>query len=218
MDVVTKGEFAKLRGCSAARVSQLISQGKIKPHSLHGEGRSARIIVERALADLGDSLQPGGLMGRALRADVAAEDAPAAVAAPARATPPVDGTATRYQRAKMEEQEVRAREARRRELAAQGLYMPAEEARQEMAATLRRTLTTMDAWLQDVAMKLAAELGIDEGKAKAILRREFRALRQRESAAATAARDAADQYLADDLQEGAPVVASKGAMTEEFSA
>ncbi len=49
---VTKGKFAELIGVSPGRVSQYLAEGKITAASLHGHGRNARIIVERAKADL----------------------------------------------------------------------------------------------------------------------------------------------------------------------
>lgn len=63
--IVSKSKFANLRGVSPARVSQWIAAGRIRPEALVGEGRSARIHVETAVANLQrrDHLAEGDLFG-----------------------------------------------------------------------------------------------------------------------------------------------------------
>ena len=60
-EVVSKGQFAALRNVSPSRVSQWISEGKIKPDALVGEGRNAKINVAVATRQLRDSLDIGQL-------------------------------------------------------------------------------------------------------------------------------------------------------------
>jgi hypothetical protein len=61
--VVSKGQFAALRNVSRGRVSQWISEGKIKPDALVGEGRNAKIKVAVATRQLRDALDVGQLAG-----------------------------------------------------------------------------------------------------------------------------------------------------------
>src|SRR5215813_1640879 len=58
-EVVSKGQFATLRNVSPGRVSQWISEGKIKPDALVGEGRKAKINVAVATRQFRDSLDIG---------------------------------------------------------------------------------------------------------------------------------------------------------------
>ena len=62
-EVVSKGQFAALRNVSPGRVSQWISEGKIKPDALVGEGRNAKINVAVATQQLRDALDVGQLTG-----------------------------------------------------------------------------------------------------------------------------------------------------------
>lgn len=57
--IVTKTEYARMRGRDASRVSRWIAEGKITPAALVGEGIRARIWVEQADADLDRNLDLG---------------------------------------------------------------------------------------------------------------------------------------------------------------
>lgn len=58
LQVISKSEFAALKKRTRACISNWISAGKITPHALVGEGYRAKIIVERAEADLAAALSP----------------------------------------------------------------------------------------------------------------------------------------------------------------
>jgi hypothetical protein len=64
-NVVTKGEFARLKGRTPSAVSNWIADGKITPAALIGKGPRARIWVERADADLAASLASGQQLAQA---------------------------------------------------------------------------------------------------------------------------------------------------------
>ena len=66
-EIVTKGEFAVLCKVSPGRVTQWIGDGKISPAALVGEGRSAKIRVAQAQADLKRSLDPNQMSGNGIR-------------------------------------------------------------------------------------------------------------------------------------------------------
>jgi hypothetical protein len=68
--IVSKADFARLVGVSAARVSQWLGNGMIGPEALLGNGRHARVRVELAKSMLRDRLDPdrshlGGLQAPA---------------------------------------------------------------------------------------------------------------------------------------------------------
>lgn len=63
MTVESKSAFAARRGRSAAAVSQWIKAGLISGAALEGKGRSARIVVEIAEAQLAARVDPGQALG-----------------------------------------------------------------------------------------------------------------------------------------------------------
>ncbi len=77
-EVVTKGEFARLRGVTPGRVSQWIADGKIGPEAMEGEGRFARIRVAVATAQLKARLDIGQRFGNGLSTDLTAPVPPEA--------------------------------------------------------------------------------------------------------------------------------------------
>ncbi|ODA67113.1 hypothetical protein A7A08_01859 [Methyloligella halotolerans] len=56
--IITKGEYARLKGRAPSCVSNWIAEGKITPAALAGTGTRAKIWVERADADLEERLDP----------------------------------------------------------------------------------------------------------------------------------------------------------------
>ncbi|SNY93411.1 hypothetical protein SAMN04515647_3706 [Cohaesibacter sp. ES.047] len=62
-DIVSKSEFAKRIGVSAARVSQMLNEGKISGEAVHGEGRRAKIDVEVACKQIGIRRDIGQSLG-----------------------------------------------------------------------------------------------------------------------------------------------------------
>ena len=68
---VTKAKFAEICGVTAARVSQWISEGKIHGAAIVGDGRSAKINVEKARAQLAKRLDPGQALGNGKKTKIA---------------------------------------------------------------------------------------------------------------------------------------------------
>lgn len=79
--VVTKGQYARLKNRAPSAVSNWIAEGKISRDALIGEGRNARVWVEKADADLAVSLDP---------AQQAAQELPIIGAITGTVTPPAE--------------------------------------------------------------------------------------------------------------------------------
>lgn len=183
--IVTKSEFARHRGVSAAAVSQWISSGRLSGPALIGEGRAAKVDVAEADRQLATTLDLGQQMARqSLR--------PAAPAPTARPLPvsPEDDHAARYQKARADSAEIDAERARRREQAERGLYTETGAARAAWGKELGGLLTALDQWISDLAPALAAEHSRDAKVLAVLLRRKWREFRQQQAEKARATRDA----------------------------
>ena len=96
-NVVSKIDFARLSKVSPSRVTQWIAEGKISSAALVGEGRSAKIRVLQAQADLKRSLDPAQMTGNGLRTRIPGGPLqpeplllPPAPSKPAREVPPIE--------------------------------------------------------------------------------------------------------------------------------
>ncbi|MDR3513769.1 MAG: hypothetical protein P4L73_19200 [Caulobacteraceae bacterium] len=194
-ETVSKGEFARLRGVSAGRVSQWIAEGKITAAALEGEGRFAKIRVGVATAQLRDSLDIGQMLGNGIttRLDDAATDE--GLADPSRVSPlpprnPLDES---IRKAKLEQLQRTNRQAEREELAERGIYTPTADARAAMVGLAATMLTTFEGALADLAGAVAAQFQIPQRDVLHLLRTEFRPIRAKVAEAARRqARDMAD--------------------------
>ena len=146
---MSKGEFARLINVSPGRVSQYIASGQIGPDALDGEGRSARIIVDKATRQLNarlDVAQRVGINGMGTRL---AGEAAMPETAPAQNALPIevlrtqsDIVADQIAREKLEQAKMQTARARRDEALAAGRYMLADEARAETAKAVGMALGT----------------------------------------------------------------------------
>ncbi len=182
---VTKSEFAELIGLSAGRISQLIREGKIKSTSLDGTGRSARVLVERAKADLRGSLDPSqslGLNGIRTRAGLAAGSPEAQT--PSGAGPtlmPQDPSALVAQEIAQEKlRQARMVTARmeRDDALSVGRFMLADEARAKIGSAASSVLVAVEAGLPDMADAIAAEYGLTSRDILHTLMKAFRSIRE----------------------------------------
>lgn len=193
--VVTKGEFAKLRGVSAGRVSQWIAEEKITGAALVGEGRYAQIDVRIATEQLRGRLDVGQRLGNGLATNLDLPEpndsepplfAPARSSGPRPSRAPVDES---IRAAKLEEIQRRNRQAAREELAERGVYTPTADARAAMSGLAGAMLTTFEGALADFADTLAAKFSLPHRDVLHALRIEFRQVRAK--AAESARRKAA---------------------------
>jgi len=225
LTVETKTQFALRCNVSQGRVSQWIAAGKIKPGSLEGDGRSARVRVEAALADLKRSLdvsQSIGLNGFTTRlaapepsrpeaASAAVTGAPvptqASDAPPPQTPSRADDTAEQIAQERLRQAQIQTRRAEREEALHVGRYMLREDAEAQIARTAGIVLTTVESGFNTMADALAAEFGIPRRDVLHTLTKSFRSVREAATRAfaekaAAIARAEAEAGVKDDDEEG----------------
>ena len=167
--VLTKSEFARRGGVDPAAVSMWISRGHITSPALLEDGG---IVVELAVAQLRERLDHARHtvdLSRFLVPDEAE-------------LPPQSAAAMLIERArqqKIEENDLRLRRLRREELERAGELVRADAAAQAHGRHYEELLSAIEQFLPEVAMKLGADR---EGVA--LMRREWRAFRERQAQAA----------------------------------
>ncbi len=160
MQVASKGDFARIAGVSPGRVSQWIAEGKIGPDALDGEGRSARIKVDVALAQVKLRRDPGQAIGNGigtrLFADQGdAEPKPSIPVLPNRS----DDVVYQIQQERLESERRKNRIASVDEAVKLGQLVPADEARAEMMRLARQVDEENGAMLADFASAIAGRSG-----------------------------------------------------------
>ena len=186
--VVSKGEFAKLINVTPGRVSQMISEGKIGPDALEGQGRNAKIRVGLARRQIGVRTDPGQRLGNGLKTDLSPagdDDEPLP-----RLSSESDNLDLQIKRERLEREKRANRKDREEELARQGRYLNAVTARAEMARLAGGMMKVFEGAIPDLAAALAAEFEVPQRDVTHLLRREFRKVR--EKAADTARRNSTE--------------------------
>ena len=189
-EVVSKGQFAALRNVSPGRVSQWISEGKIKPDALVGEGRNAKINVAVATRQLRDALDVGQLAGNGVgtRLDLRLP-AQALPAAPAREpASPGDPIADAIKQERLDQLRRANRREAEEEAARSGKYTDAAEASRQMGVIATKMMAVMEGSLAELATAVSARFEIPQRDVLHLLRSEFRKVR---AAAAKTFRDMA---------------------------
>ncbi|MBX9875772.1 MAG: hypothetical protein K2X84_13000 [Beijerinckiaceae bacterium] len=168
MQVLTKGEFARHAGVSPGRVSQWIAEGKIGPDALEGEGRSAKIIVERALDQIKARRDVGQSLGNGLGTRVFAS-APAEEAAPA-LPPRTDDVAYQIQLERLKSERRKNERESVEEALRQQKLVPADDVRSAMARLARQVDDANGAMLADFASAIAGRFGLPQRDVLHLLR------------------------------------------------
>ena len=191
---MSKGEFAKLINVSAGRISQYIASGQIGPDALQGEGRSARIVVERAKRHLSGRLdvsQRVGINGLGTRISVSSvpraaveqTDAPLLQNAEKRPAEVFQTTsdlvADQIAREKLEQAKMQTARAKREEALASGRFMLADEARSEITRSVAMAYRVMEGGLADMATHLAGQFELPQRDILHHLQQAFRKVRER---------------------------------------
>lgn len=171
MQVLSKGDFAREVGVSPGRVSQWIAEGKIGPDALDGEGRSAKIIVDRALEqikarrDVGQSLG-NGIGTRVFGAAGTATDQPTSTAPPLR----TDDVAYQIQLERLKSERRKNERDAVEEATRRGKLVPADDVRAQMARLARQVDEVNAAMLVDFASAIAGKFSLPQRDVLHLLR------------------------------------------------
>jgi hypothetical protein len=180
-----KGEFAKLLKVSAGRVSQMITEGKISPDALEGEGRTAKIKVALAMEQIRRRTDIGQRFGNGSGTNL---ENPTKPPAQNGASPPLgDPVEVKMRLEKLREVEFRNREAERKELASQGVYVVADEVAMGLGKMAVSMVAVFEGALSDFAQAIAARFELPQRDVLHLLRSEFVSVRERASTAAAKA-------------------------------
>ncbi len=170
---LSKSAFARLVDRNPAAVTKWIRSGKLSPVALAGKGRTARVRVVQALAELGRHLDVAQQYGQRPTAPVIALDG-------ARAHEPTDQE--RYLAARARKQEIEAQQAEARLMAERGEWLRRADAEAAWNRQMQALVGKIEETPQRLAEALEREFGLDVREATIVLRREIRRLR-REAAA-----------------------------------
>lgn len=188
---VSKGEFAALIGVSPGRISQYLAEGKISPAALQGVGRSAKIIVEQAKADLRLTLDVSQRLGNGIetRLDAAAAAITAGEIASATGSayqaqsppPPIALTGIDHEIKQQKLEQIRRanRNAAINDARERGQLIETEASRAEMTRVAAALMDVFDGGLNDMASAIAAAFQLPQRDVKHLMRREFRKLREK---------------------------------------
>ncbi|WOC17409.1 hypothetical protein [Pseudochrobactrum sp. MP213Fo] len=187
---LSKGEFAKLINVSAGRISQYIASGQIGPDALQGEGRSARIVVDRARRQLNgrlDVAQRVGLNGLSTRIAMGpveqADNAPLLQQPDKRPLETFqtqsDLVADQIAREKLEQAKMATARIKREEALASGRFILADEARSELTRGVAMAYRVMEGGLSDMATHLAGRFELPQRDILHHLQQAFRKVRER---------------------------------------
>ncbi len=204
--VLSKAEFAKHVGRSRSCISGWIKAGKISADALVGDGRAAKIWVQRAKADLGRSLDPSQQVAQAMPIAFDATEIPLADDRPKGGTPtpapPLserERDLARRAKADADKAEHDAEAARRRLAVDEGRYVLAEEAAAAWGKEISKVLAAIEGFMtMSLPRLLADEIGADWRVISTISRNQWRALRAQLSDDAKARREAIENERAGD--------------------
>lgn len=187
--IASKSEFARMIGVSPARITQMISEGLIGRDALVGEGRTAKVDVRRATAQIRSRRDIGQALGNGLGTRLDAEEPNddqqdddlsnsgprlQAVGSSLRSTSTEDlikleRLAAERRRNRLAEEE----DAKRR-----GELMDAAQVRQAMSRLASRQLQIFEGGLADMAAALAAKFELPQRDILHELKRGFAAVRK----------------------------------------
>lgn len=190
MQVLTKGDFAREVGVSPGRVSQWIAEGKIGPDALEGEGRTARIIVERAMAQIRVRRDPGQALGNGLGTRLFSDSTDEK---PASAKPSLpdrsDDVAHQIQVERLKAERRKNERETIEEAVRRGSLVPVVDVRSQMVRLARQVDEINGAMLADFASAIAGKFGLPQRDVLHLLRQ---VRNEKKGAAATIAKAEAE--------------------------
>lgn len=205
-DLLSKSQFAVHIGRSAARVSQLIKDGKISGAALVPTDKGERINVGVAMQQLADSLdisqqaaQAHPIAPRGRDGELPLAGAASSATAP-RAPAQVNDEVARIQSAKALTAEIAAQRAQREEKAQNGEWVERVAVEAKFNGALVSLMSRIESEYLTMGTSVAGDLGTEVRKTTIALRRAFRALRAKMAQEARQRRDelSALADLADD--------------------
>ncbi|SHO65827.1 hypothetical protein SAMN02745172_02474 [Pseudoxanthobacter soli DSM 19599] len=208
MDVVSKGEFARLSNVSPGRVSQWISEGKLSGAALVGSGRTARINVAEARRQLRQKLDISQRLGNGLDTDLGA-DSPADPApatggeAASRAKPP--GIDYEIKREKLEAMRRAKRREEEESRARAGVYTRTEDVARSARSMVSTIMSGFEGGLAQFADAIAAKFDVPKRDVLHLLRAEYRTVRQKMAAAQRRALANLPVHVDDPVEDVEPV-------------
>jgi hypothetical protein len=168
-DLVTKTKFAEISGVSGAMVSLWIKRRKIYGDAIVGEGRSARIVVDIARAQLKRTLDLSQRLGA--NGKVKFDDDPE--------TADSSSIEDDIKRARLEQLSLANEHARAVREANAGRYVLADDTRQRMGAIAGRMVGMFEGSLGEFATAIAGKFNVPARDALHVLRTTFRTIRER---------------------------------------
>lgn len=209
--IVGKSAFAAQRNVSPGRVTQWISEGKIGPEALSGEGRSAKIIVAVANEHLRQRLDPSqrfGINGLTTRLDDGSPVAPSATPVALPAPPPiVDTFESQLKAEKLRQAQLSTRRSEEQDRLLRGVYILARDVADQNKRIAAKLVESFEGALADFASALAAKHEIPARDVLHLLRAEFRKVRGRMAADFAAAAAAEPEIVADAETHDIPAAA-----------
>lgn len=179
--IVTKADYARLRGRSGAAVSQWIAGGKLRAPALVGEGAAQRVDVALADQQLGFGLDVGQQLAQA---------APILPGIAATASVPDDDLQKRLLQNRLAQADIDLTQRQLKVKAETGQWVTRASLEIAVRREVGGLLQGIDAWLPGLAADLAAEMAIDPATLAIALRNRWRTFR------ADAARRRADHAAA----------------------
>lgn len=159
MPEMSKSEFARHIGVSPGRITQYISAGIIGPDALVGEGRTARIDVDRAKAQISTRRHVGQALGNGLTTRVSATTPQLP---DTQLSPRDPDTAELIQLERLEQERRKNRQASIDEARMLGQLVPADDMQRALAASAQKLVNTFTGMAPDIANAIAAKFGLPQ--------------------------------------------------------
>lgn len=193
METMSKADFARHIGVSDVRVSQYVRQGIIGPDALVGEGRSARVVVEKAVAQIRARRNVGQALGNGLATRLETAERPLVGDTQLPARDP--DTAELIQRERLVAEQRKNRLAEVDEAQRLGELVTTEDMRRELGKALQRQQNVFTGMVPDFANAISAQYGMPARDLVHLLRKVMNEKRGEAATIEAAAADAMPQTV-----------------------
>jgi hypothetical protein len=206
-EVLSKSEFASLIGVSPGRVSQYISGKKLSGEALAGEGRSQRIRVRAALAqlkvrlDIDQRLSANGIntnLDRPASASAATMFEGATPGDPPQFQSAADRIEDQIKTERLESLRRQNRKLAEEEAARAGRYVIASDAEQQLGRALALQMNWFEGALGELAAAVCSQFSLSNRDVVHCLRSALRDARERATASLQAKAEAMPKLVEDE--------------------